>query len=290
MAKLLDGSLVVAALKKKQREAVSKLELEGLVPTIGIIRVGKKKDDISYEKSVVKQAASVGVAVKKIVLPDKTTQEQLLTIIKQMNEDSSIHGVLLFRPLPNHIADEIIRNALEPKKDVDGIGDGSLAGVFTGGKTGFPPCTAQACMEILDYYDIDLAGKKVVIIGRSLVVGKPAAMMAIAKNATVTICHTKTVDMQSICRNADILIAAAGKAGIIDKNFLSKGQVVIDVGIHVDESGKLCGDVNYIDAGPIVDALTPVPGGVGAVTTSVLVGNTITAARKSLELFIVCQA
>jgi len=178
--------------------------------------------------------------------------------------------------------DNLVRNALAPEKDVDGITDGSLAGVFASVDTGYPPCTPQACMEILDYFAIDVQGKKVVVVGRSLVVGKPVAMMLLKRNATVTVCHTKTADMHSICRGADVLIVAAGRANIIDAAFLRPGQVVIDVGINVDENGKLCGDVKFDDANGIVEAVTPVPGGVGTVTTTVLVKHVIEAAKKTL--------
>ena len=186
----------------------------------------------------------------------------------------------MFRPLPKHLDEEAACQALDPEKDVDGITDGSMVGVFTGQKKGFPPCTPQACMEILDHYGIDCAGKKAVVIGRSLVVGKPAAMMLIKKNATVTVCHTKTVDMPAVCREADILIVAAGRAGVVDKPYFAPGQVVIDVGINVNAEGKLCGDVKFEDAEPIVGAITPVPGGVGSVTTSVLVGHVVEAAMR----------
>ncbi|MGI6403393.1 MAG: bifunctional 5,10-methylenetetrahydrofolate dehydrogenase/5,10-methenyltetrahydrofolate cyclohydrolase [Oscillospiraceae bacterium] len=208
--------------------------------------------------------------------------EKLLSLMEQVNRDSSIHGVLLLRPLPNHIDDEMVRNALSPEKDIDGIADGSLAGVFTGSKKGFAPCTAQACIEILDYYGYDLKGKKVTVIGRSLVVGKPVAMMLMERHATVTICHTRTVDMPALCRDADILIVAAGRAKVVGKEFFAPGQIVIDVGINFDENGKMCGDVDFAAAESMVEAITPVPGGVGTVTTSVLVGNVITAAQKSL--------
>ena len=197
-----------------------------------------------------------------------------------MNKDDNIHGVLLFRPLPKHLNEEKIINALDIEKDVDGITDGSMAGVFAGKKQGFPPCTPSGCMEILDHYGIDCTGKKAVVIGRSLVVGKPAAMMLIKKNATVTVCHTKTKDMPSVVREADIVIVAAGRAGVVDGSYLRAGQTVIDVGINVNEEGKLCGDVNFEEADRIVDAITPVPGGVGSVTTSVLVSHVVEAAMR----------
>ena len=282
MAKLLEGKLVTAALKEKQQAAVEELKAKGITPTLGIIRVGEREDDISYEKGATTRCKGVGVDVKVMTLPADATQDDLLKLIDQVNKDKSIHGVLLFRPLPKHMDDETIRNALAPEKDIDGIGDGSLAAVFTGTGEGFAPCTAQACMEILDHFGYDLKGKRVTVIGRSLVVGKPVAMMLMGKHATVTICHTRTVDMPSVCRTAEVLIVAAGRAGTVGKEFFAPGQIVIDVGINFDENGKMCGDADFAAAEPIVEAITPVPGGVGTVTTSVLVGNVITAAQRSL--------
>ena len=220
--------------------------------------------------------------VEKILLPADVSQEELLSVIDKVNKDPQIHGVLLFRPLPKHLNQSVIENALDPAKDVDCMTDGSMSGVFTGKNVGFPPCTPQACMEILDYYGIDCTGKKAVVVGRSLVVGKPAAMMLIKKNATVTVCHTRTVDMPSVVKEADIVIVAAGRAGVVDASYVAPGQTIIDVGINVNAEGKLCGDVAFDEVEPIVDAITPVPGGVGSVTTSVLVGHVVEAAARTL--------
>ena len=202
----------------------------------------------------------------------------VLNTIAQVNEADDIHGVLLFRPLPRHLDENKIINALAVGKDIDGITDRSMVSVFLGKQTGFAPCTPSACMKILDHYGINCSGKKAVVIGRSPVVGKPAAMMLLQKNATVTICHTKTKDMPSVVKEADIVIVAAGRPGVIGADYLRAGQTVIDVGINVNEEGKLCGDVNFADAEPVVDAITPVPGGVGSVTTSVLVEHVVDAA------------
>ncbi|MCJ7837043.1 bifunctional 5,10-methylenetetrahydrofolate dehydrogenase/5,10-methenyltetrahydrofolate cyclohydrolase [Cuneatibacter sp. NSJ-177] len=280
MAQVLLGKEVNASLNERIKADAEALKAKGIQPALGIIRVGERGDDISYEKGAMKRCATLGVEVKQYLLPADVTQETLMATIDEVNQDDSIHGVLMFRPLPKHLDEEACCQALDPEKDVDGITDGSMAGVFTGQKKGFPPCTPQACMEILDHYQIDCKGKKAVVIGRSLVVGKPAAMMLIKKNATVTICHTKTVDMPAVCREADILIVAAGRAGVVDKEYFAPGQVVIDVGINVNDEGKLCGDVKYEDAEAIVGAITPVPGGVGTVTTSVLVGHVVEAAKR----------
>ncbi len=280
MARQLLGKEVTAALNEKIKSRAAALKEKGVEPTLGIIRVGEREDDLSYERGAVKRCETLGVACKKILLPADVTQEVLMDAVRQVNEDDSIHGVLIFRPLPRHLDEEAVIRALDPAKDVDGITDGSMVGVFAGREQGFPPCTPQACMEILDHYQIDCTGKKAVVVGRSLVVGKPAAMMLLKKNATVTVCHTRTKDMPSVVKEADIVIVAAGRAGVVDDRYVSPGQIIIDVGINVNDQGKLCGDVAYDKVEPIVDAITPVPGGVGSVTTSVLVGHVVEAAAR----------
>ncbi len=280
MAELLKGAAVVAAMNEKMTAEIAALKDKGVSPTLAILRIGERDDDISYEKGATKRCSTVGVAVKNVVLPADVTQNVLLQNIEALNNDKSVHGVLIFRPLPKHLDEEAVRRALKPEKDIDGITDGSLAGVFTGSGAGFAPCTAQACMEILDFYNVDCKGKRAVVVGRSLVVGKPAAVMLLGKHATVTVCHTRTIDMPSVVRNAEIVIVAAGKANAVTKEYLSPGQIVVDVGINMTDDGKLCGDVKFDDAEPIVGAITPVPGGVGTVTTSVLVSHVVEAAKK----------
>jgi len=279
MATILKGADVVTALNNKIMEDVKTLEAKGISPTLAILRVGDKLDDVSYENTAMKRADTVGIRVKNVTLPIDVAQEELLKNIEALNNDSDVHGVLMFRPLPRHLDERVICSTLSPKKDIDGITESSLAGVFTGSGIGFAPCTAQACMEILDYYSIDCTGKRAVVVGRSLVVGKPVAMMLMAKNATVTICHTRTIDMPNITKNAEIVIVAAGQIEGLTKEYFSPNQVVIDVGINwCNEKNKLCGDVKFDDAEPIVGAITPVPGGVGTVTTSVLLSNVIKSA------------
>ena len=274
MAKQLLGKEVTAALNEKIKANVAELQGKGVNPTLCIIRVGENPSDISYERGATKRCETLGVACEKILLPEDVSQEELLATIDKVNKDDSIHGVLLFRPLPKHLDQAVIENALAPEKDVDCMTDLSMSGVFTGKKI---------CMEILDHYGIDCTGKKAVVIGRSLVVGKPAAMMLVKKNATVTICHTRTVDMPSVAREADIIIVAAGRAGVVGAEYVKEGQTIIDVGINVNAEGKLCGDVDYAAVEPIVDAITPVPGGVGSVTTSVLVGHVVEAAMRKVN-------
>lgn len=284
MAEILKGAAVTAALNEKMTAQVAQLKEQGVEPTLAILRVGERADDLSYEKGAMKRCEKVGVAVKNVVLPENVEESVFFQTLEGLNQDESVHGILMFRPLPKHIDGEKARQMLNPGKDVDGCTDGSLAGVFTNTKVGFAPCTAQAAMEILDYYGIDCAGKRAAVIGRSLVVGRPAAMMLMHKNATVTICHTKTVDMPTVTREADILIVCAGQMERIGAEYLREDQIVIDVGIGWnEEKGKLCGDVRFEEAEPVVGALTPVPGGVGTVTTSVLVSHVVEAAARTVQ-------
>ena len=280
MARILKGAPVVAAMNEANAARCAALQARGIRPTLAVVRVGSREDDLSYEKGVLTRCGKVGVEVRQFLLPADAAQAQLLEVIGQINADPAIHGCLLFRPLPAQFDDRTIRAALAPEKDIDGITDGSLAGVFTNTAIGYPPCTAQACLEILKYYQIPLSGRRAVVVGRSLVVGKPAAMMLDRENATVTLCNSRTRNLPALCREADIVVVAMGKAGAIDAGCLRAGQVVVDVGIHVNAEGKLCGDVQYAEAEPVVEAITPVPGGVGTVTTSVLVGHVVAAAER----------
>ena len=290
MAKRLLGKEVNEALVASLQTRTAALREKGVVPTLGIIRLGENPSDLSYEKGATKRAEEVGVAVKNYILPETATKEEVLAVIDQVNADDSVHGVLMFRPLPKHLKadqDEIC-NRLAPKKDVDSMTHMSNAGVFEGQALGYAPCTPAACMEILDHYGIDCKGKNAVVIGRSLVVGKPAAMMLMAKNATVTICHTKTVNTAEICRNADIIVSAAGVLNSLTRDYVRPGQVVIDVSMNwnpekITAKGKggMSGDCVFEEVEPIVEAITPVPGGVGAVTTSVLMKHVVEAAEKA---------
>lgn len=280
MSKRLLGKEVNASLTENIKKRTEDLKKKGITPKLGIVRVGERPEDLSYERGAVKRCESLGVAYEKFVLEETVTTEEVLNLMDSLNKNKEIHGVLLFRPLPKHLDQVAIEEALLPEKDVDCMTRMAMYGVFAGQDIGYPPCTAQACMEIIHHYGIECKGKNVVVIGRSLVIGKPVAMMLLKENATVTICHTKTKDMESVVKQADIVIVAAGRAGVVDERFVREGQVIIDVGINVDENGKLCGDVAFSKVEPVVEAITPVPGGVGAVTTSVLIGNVVSAAEK----------
>ena len=290
MAKRLLGKEVNEALVAALQGRTAALKEKGVVPTLGIIRLGENPSDLSYEKGATKRAEEVGVAVKNYILPETATKEEVLAVIDEVNADASVHGVLMFRPLPKHLKADMdeICNRLAPCKDVDSMTHMSNAGVFEGQDLGYAPCTPAACMEILDHYGIDCKGKNAVVIGRSLVVGKPAAMMLMAKNATVTMCHTKTVNTAEICKNADIIISAAGVLNSLTADYVRPGQVVIDVSMNwnpekITTKGKggMSGDCVFDEVEPIVEAITPVPGGVGAVTTTVLMKHVVEAAEKA---------
>lgn len=289
MANLLLGKEVAASLSEKLQLRASALKEKGIVPTLAIIRVGENAGDLSYEKGAVTRAEALGVAVVKFVLPGEISAEELLQTIDRVNADSTIHGVLLFRPLPKHLKEQEseICNRLNPSKDVDGMTDLSAAGVYTGQNLGFPPCTAAACMEILDHYGIDPAGKKAVVLGRSLVIGRPVSMMLLHRNATVTTVHTKTQNPDTHIADADILICAAGVKNRITGAMVRPGQVILDVSMNyapekITPKGKggMVGDCNFQEVEPIVEAITPVPGGVGAVTNTVLMKHVIEAAER----------
>lgn len=282
MAQLLTGKEVALSITENLVERCEVLKSKGKNPTLAIVRVGEDPSDMAYERGAVNRAGKVGVEIKKVLLDVDVSTEEVVKNIEVLNVDDTVDGILVFRPLPKHIDDDAVRNAVAEEKDVDGIGDTAMAGVYSGKPLGFPPCTAAACIEILKHYGIDISGKRAVVVGRSLVIGRPVAMMLMKENATVTVCHTKTVEMDKVAREAEILIAAAGKAKAIDQHFCNDQQVIIDVGINVDEDGKMTGDVDFENVEAKVKAITPVPGGVGAVTTSILMKHVIEAAEKKI--------
>ena len=245
MAELLKGAPVAGAITRRNVQAVEELKNRGIEPTLAIIRLGEKPGDLSYEKGAMKRADKTGVKVKQFVFPEDMTEKSLISEIKKINADDSIHGVLMFRPLPAHIDEKAVCETLAPEKDMDGITSGSMAGVFMDTEIGYPPCTAEAVMEILDHYDVQLKGSKVTVFGRSLVIGKPVAMMLMKRHATITVCHSRTAidDFRDAGHNADVVVSALGRAKMIGSEILGSGQTVIDVGINVDEEGNLCGEI-----------------------------------------------
>ena len=276
---ILYGKPVAEALFQGIRADIE--ALPGLTPTLCVVRLGEDPSDLAYERGICKRAEQVGVAVKQCLLSADCTREELLDQIQKLNTDDSVHGVLLFRPLPKHLREfqTEIFNALDPAKDVDGMTDGSAAGVFLGTGAGFAPCTPSACMQMLDYYKIDLSGRRTVVIGRSPVVGKPLAMLLLGRHATVTVCHTRTKDLPAESRRAELLIACAGSAGLVGAEAVGPGAIVLDVGVNWQD-GKYVGDVRFDEVEPVAGAVTPVPGGVGAVTTATLLRHVVTAAMR----------
>ncbi len=284
MAQLLKGAPVAAAINEKTKARVLALRQRGVIPTLALVRVGENDADIYYERGALKRCAALDIETRPVTLPADISESELLSKIDELNRLSSVHGVLIFRPLPKTISDAAVCAALDPNKDVDGITDGSLAGVFTGSGRGFCPCTAQSCAEILDFYGVDCAGKRAAVLGRSLVIGKPVSQLLLARNATVTVCHTKTRDLASETKRADIVVAAVGHLNALTADMVSPGQVIVDVGINTDENGKMAGDVDFSAVEPIVSAVTPVPGGVGSVTTAVLASHTVEAAERQTSI------
>ena len=291
MAKLLLGREVAEALDERTGARAEALKKRGIAPKLAIVRCGENPSDRSYERGATRRAQAVGVEVMLVALPEDATKEALLDQMRALNADACVHGVLLFRPLPKQLKpfEREICNALNPKKDVDGMTDQSMAGVFENrADLGFSPCTPRACMEMLDHYGIDPDGRRAVVIGRSMVVGRPLAMMLMAKNATVTVCHTHTRDVAAEARRADILVTSAGALGSLTGEYVRPGQTVIDVSINWDANkpnargglGAIAGDAVFDAVGSVVEAITPVPGGVGAVTTSVLLAHVVEAAER----------
>jgi len=281
VAERLMGKDVAGAIKEELKTQIAGLSGKGITPKLGIIRVGARPDDLYYEGGAKKTCESIGMAWEVFEYPEDIAQEEFENAVAGINDKKDVNGILMFSPLPKHLNESKIRQLISPEKDVDSLTLGSAAKVFVGDKTGFPPCTPQAVMEILGFNKIPLQGKRAVVLGRSLVVGKPLAMLLLGQNATVTICHSKTEDLPGVCREADVLIAAVGRAKMVKANYVKSGQTVIDVGINADPDhpGKYCGDVDFSEVEPVVDKITPVPGGVGSVTTAVLCKHTVIACK-----------
>ena len=285
MAKLLTGREAAAALTAALQRRTDALTERGVTPKLAILRCGENESDSAYLRSAQQRAARCGVVVEVTSLPEPATREALLAAIDGVNRDASVHGCLLLRPLPSHLreAEAAICSRLLPEKDVDGMTDASAAAVYLGRAEGFAPCTAEAVTVLLDHYGIDCAGKRAVVIGRSPVVGRPAAMLLLARNATVTVCHTRTADLPAVTREADILVTAAGAARSLTAAHVRPGQTVIDVSASWDAAkNTIVGDADE-SAASVVDAITPVPGGVGAVTSTVLMAHVIRAAERAAE-------
>ena len=285
MAKvIMKGADVAAAMKEQLTAEVEDLKRNGIEPTMNIVRVGAKPEDLAYERGARKRMESIGIRFQVTELPENISQEDFEDEFRKVNEDPEVNGIMLFRPLPAHLDEEPAAGMLDPKKDMDCMSPVNIAKVFSGDETGFAPCTPEGVMEMLDFYGIELKGKRVTIVGRSMVVGKPLSMLMLKKHATITICHTRTVDLADTCRRAEILVAAAGKAGMITADMVADGAVVADVGINVDENGKMCGDVAFDEVEKKAAYISPVPGGCGSVTSSVLSRHVVRAAKMQHDI------
>mgnify|MGYP004488015645 FL=1 len=285
MAELLRGAPVATAITESCAERVRALESMGVSPTLAVVRVGERADDLSYERGLLKRAERAGVAVRRVVLPADCSQAELMGKVARLNADASVHGCLVFRPLPSQLDEDAVAAALAPEKDVDCLTPSSLAHVLSGSGAGFAPCTAEAVVRVLEHYGVPLAGADVTVVGRSLVIGRPVALMLQRLDATVTMCHSKTGDLARHCREADVLVVAVGHARAIGADALHAGQVVVDVGINWDAAaGRLVGDVDAEAALAVAGACTPVPGGVGSVTTAVLMDHVVTAAERAAHI------
>ena len=282
MGDLIKGKPVADKITEDVRLDVEELNKKGVYPKLQIIRVGEREDDISYERGALKRMSTCGILTEVKTLPINISQDDFISEVKSSNEDESVHGILIFRPLPKQIDESVVKYIIDPKKDIDCFNPVNVAKVTEGDKTGYAPCTPSAVMEILKFYNVDLTGKNVVVLGRSMVVGKPQALLLLQENATVTICHSKTKDIAKIASSADVVIAAIGKAKMVGKEYVKENAVVIDVGINVDENGNLCGDVNTDECLDVASLITPVPAGVGAVTTSVLAKHVVKACKSTL--------
>ena len=272
-ARILKGKPVADSMQAALSEKAHELRKKGIIPKLCIIRVGERSDDIAYETGAVKKMTATGIEADRVILNASCTQEELEEVMKEKNSDEEVHGILMLRPLPAHLDEKKITQMISPEKDVDCMNPATLAGIFEPSEGLKTPCTPQAVIEMLRYYDIEMTGKKVAVLGRSSVIGKPVALLLLNENATVTICHSKTADLRETVREADIVISAMGRAKMIDGSYIREGATLIDVGINTDEDGKLCGDADFESAEKVAGAISPVPGGIGSVTTTILAKN-----------------
>ena len=279
---ILKGAAVTAAIKEQVQELLK--DFQGQPPKLAIVRVGERPDDLSYERGAMKRMEAFGLRAQSYAFPEEINGEDFKEAFAAINRDPDVTGILLLKPLPPQIPEREIEAIIDPAKDLDGISPVNMAKVFAGEADGFAPCTAEAVVEVLKAYGIPISGKRAVIVGRSLVVGRPLAMLLLKENATVTVCHTRTKNLEKECRRAEILVAAAGQAKMLGASHVGEQAVVIDVGINVDEDGKLCGDVDFASIDGRAAMATPVPGGVGAVTTAVLAKHLAQAAKRSRGL------
>lgn len=280
---ILDGKKVSQKVKDALKERVAALNGKGIFPGLAVIIVGNDSASRVYVNNKKKACEYIGIRSEEYALPEETTQNELLELIEKLNNKSDIHGILCQLPLPNHIDEETVLNSIDPAKDVDAFHPINVGKIMIG-NFDFLPCTPAGVMELINESGIDLTGKHCVVVGRSNIVGKPQAMLLLHKNATVTICHSKTKDLKEVCKTADVLVVAVGRAKMVNEDYIKDGAVVIDVGMDRDENGKLCGDVDFESACKKASYITPVPGGVGPMTIATLMKNAVTAAEKQCDM------
>lgn len=276
---IIKGKPVADKISENLIKEINDLSKEGITPKLAIVRVGARPDDLAYERGALKRCQTIGIETEVIELEENITQEEYIKAVHKLNEDEKVNGILTFRPLPKHLNEDIIKYEIDPNKDIDCFNPINISKILENDKSGYPPCTPTAVVEILKYYDVDLSGANIVVLGRSMVVGKPVSMLLLNENATVTICHSRTKNLPEITSNADILVAAVGKANMVKEEYIKDGAIVIDVGINVDDEGNLCGDVDTNNVLDKVSMITPVPGGVGSVTTSILASHVVKACK-----------
>ncbi|MDU3336717.1 bifunctional 5,10-methylenetetrahydrofolate dehydrogenase/5,10-methenyltetrahydrofolate cyclohydrolase [Paraclostridium bifermentans] len=278
-SQIIKGKPVADKITEDLKKEVKNLNEMGINPKLAIVRVGERPDDLAYERGALKRCQNIGIETEVVELDENISQDEFIKAIHKLNEDDKVNGILTFRPLPKHLSEDEIKYEISPKKDIDCFNPINTAKIVENDKTGYPPCTPTAVIEILKHYDINLTGANIVVLGRSMVVGKPLSMLLLNENATVNICHSKTRNLPEIASQADILVAAVGRAKMVKKDYVKDGAIVIDVGVNVDDQGNLCGDVDMEDVLDKVSMITPVPGGVGAVTTSILATNIVKACK-----------
>lgn len=276
---IIKGKPVADKISENLIKEVNGLSKEGIIPKLAIVRVGARPDDLAYERGALKRCQTIGIETEVIELEENITQEEYIKAVHKLNEDEKVNGILTFRPLPKHLNEDVIKYEIDTNKDIDCFNPINISKILENDKSGYPPCTPTAVVEILKYYDVDLSGANIVVLGRSMVVGKPVSMLLLNENATVTICHSRTKNLPEITSNADILVAAVGKANMVKEEYIKDGAIVIDVGINVDDQGNLCGDVDTNNVLDKVSMITPVPGGVGSVTTSILASHVVKACK-----------
>lgn len=280
---LLKGNIVAEKIQISVRQKVDELSQENIIPKLAIIRVGNKADDIWYQNSILKKCKGMGISAHIYEFEDNISNSEFINTFNLINSNEEIDGILLLRPIPSHLDEEYIKENIDQRKDIDGIGYKNMAKLYANSNIYIPPCTSDAVIEILDYYGINVSGKRIVVLGRSLVIGRPLSLQLLHKNATVVLCHSKTNDIKELCKSSDIIVSCIGKAKFLNEEYVLPNSIVIDVGINEDENGNLCGDVDFALVSEVVQSITPVPGGIGLITSTILCRNVVNSCLTRKE-------